>query len=78
MDTVMLPKSHGGINAPNIELQVMATVAAFYQHAWNNKTKPWAKHVITIQECASKKHSFWDALTMTSVHTVYGYNLELG
>src|SRR6185369_6948000 len=78
MDTAMLPKSHGGINAPNIELQVMATVAAFYQHAWNNKTKPWAKHVITIQERASKKRSFWDALTMTSVHTVYGYNPRTG
>ena len=77
-DTAMLPKSHGGINAPNVELQVMATVAAFYQHAWNNKTKPWAKHVVTIQERASKNQSFWDALTMTSIHTNYGYNPRIG
>jgi hypothetical protein len=77
-DTAMLPKSHGGINAPNIELQVMATIAAFYQHAWNNETKPWAKHVITIQERASKNRSFWNAITMTSVRTMHGYNPRIG
>src|SRR6185436_6361616 len=77
-DIAMLPKSHGGINAPNVELQVMAMVAAFYQHAWNNKTQPWAKHVITIQERVSKNRSFWETLTMTSVRTTYGYNPRIG
>ena len=77
-DIAMLPKYYGGINAPNVELQVAAIVASHYQHAWNHKEKPWARHVINTQERASKRRSFWEAVSMRSVKTDFGYNPKIG
>jgi exonuclease III len=77
-ETAMLPKYYGGINAPDVELQVQAIVAAFYQHAWNNSNKPWAMHVANTQLRACKRRTFWEAITMRSTNTDFGYNPQIG
>ena len=66
-ETAKLPKSHGGINAPDVELHVMTYAASLFQHAFNNPDKVWAKHVLHLQAKACKGRAFWDAMTVKSV-----------
>jgi len=70
----LLPKSRGGINAPDVSIQVSTFAASIFQHAFNNPDKVWAKHLFKQQELSCKKRSFWNAMTIRTPSTQYGYH----
>ena len=73
-EIAMLPKSKGGINMVDVELQVSTYAASLFQHAFNNPDKVWAKHLLYQQAKSCKRRTFWNALTVRTPTTKYGYH----